>query len=102
MSKGWQGVRLKTSLRALLLQVGKLVLQAQARDMEPVQREQRKPGTKQKQAALPRQQVGSIALSGIDADGVGLGGLPACCCTTPCLFDALCLGRCSFLHAKML
>ena len=41
-----------------MLQIGKLVLQAQARDMDPLQRQQRKPGSRQKQAALLQQQVG--------------------------------------------
>ena len=41
-----------------MLQVGKLVLQAQARDMDPLQRQQRTPGSKQKQAVLLHRQVG--------------------------------------------
>ena len=50
---------LQDSVRDALLQVGKLTLQAQARDMQPVQVEQKKPGAKQKQPDMLRQQVGS-------------------------------------------
>lgn len=99
MSKCWQGFSLKTSLRPMLLQVGKLVLQAQARDMDPVHREQRKPGIKQKQAALPKHQVGSTALFGL-CRWCWFGGLSACCSTTLCLCDLLCLVPCSFLHTR--
>ena len=67
----------------MLLQVGKLLLQAQARDMEPLQRDQRKPGSKQKQASLLQQQVGSVANSVVPLSCIiGLSGPHLCPCIT--------------------